>query len=114
MAFRRGFGAPGGLKTLTCILWGCVWPHQYNCRIFPEERTSVKQVCVSPTALTSAQSSLQHFSHLEELHTNAGEHELQERGDDHDVPNGPDGHKHTLYHVLQAPMHIADGYRRPQ
>lgn len=38
---------------------------------------------------------------LEELDPDAGEHELQQRGDDHDVPDGPDGHKHALDHMLQ-------------
>lgn len=51
--------------------------------------------------------------HLEELHTNAGEHELQQGGDDHDVSDGPDGHKYTLYHVLQIPTHLTSGHRRP-
>lgn len=51
--------------------------------------------------------------HLEELHTNAGEHELQEGGDDHDVSDGPDGHKYTLYHVLQIPTHLTSGHRWP-
>lgn len=40
--------------------------------------------------------------HLEELDPNAGEHELEQRGDDHNVPDGADGHEHTLYHVLQG------------
>lgn len=53
-------------------------------------------------------------SHLEELHANAGKHELQECGHDHDIPNGPDGHEHTLYHVLQAPTNMANGHCRPQ
>ena len=52
-------------------------------------------------------------SHLEELHTNAGEHELQERGHDHDISDGPDGHEHTLHHVLQAPTNMAHGHHRP-
>jgi hypothetical protein len=39
--------------------------------------------------------------HLEQLNTNAGEHELQEGGDNHDVSDGPDGHEHTLHHMLQ-------------
>lgn len=39
--------------------------------------------------------------HLEELDSDTGEHELQQRRDDHDVPDGPDGHKHTLDHMLQ-------------
>ena len=39
---------------------------------------------------------------LEQLHSDAGEHELQQRGDDHDVADGPDGHKHTLDHVLRG------------
>lgn len=37
---------------------------------------------------------------LKELHSDTGEHELEQRCDDHDVPDGPDGHKHTLDHVL--------------
>lgn len=39
--------------------------------------------------------------YLEELHSDTSEHELQQRGDDHDVADGPDSHKHTLDHVLQ-------------
>lgn len=39
--------------------------------------------------------------YLEELDPNTGEHELQQSGDNYNVPNGPDGHKHTLDHVLQ-------------
>ena len=38
--------------------------------------------------------------YLEELDPDAGEHELEERGDDHDVANRPDGHEDTLVHVL--------------
>lgn len=38
--------------------------------------------------------------YLEELDSNAGEHELQERRDNHDVPNGSDGNEHALNHVL--------------
>lgn len=40
-------------------------------------------------------------AHLEELHSDAGEHELQQRGDDDNVADGADGHKHALDHVLQ-------------
>lgn len=39
--------------------------------------------------------------YLEELDPDAGEHELQQGGDNHDVPDGPDGDKHTLNHMLQ-------------
>lgn len=39
--------------------------------------------------------------YLEELDPNAGEHELQQSGDNYNVSNGPDGHKHTLNDVLQ-------------
>lgn len=39
--------------------------------------------------------------HLEELHSDTSEHELQQRGDDHDVADGSDGHEHALNHVLQ-------------
>lgn len=38
--------------------------------------------------------------HLEKLHSDAGKHELQESGDQHDVPDGADGNKNTLHHVL--------------
>lgn len=43
--------------------------------------------------------------HLEKLHADAGEHELKERRDDQDVADGPDGHKHTLHHVLKTAKH---------
>lgn len=39
-------------------------------------------------------------AHLEELDADAGEHELQESGDQDDVADGADGHEHTLHHVL--------------
>lgn len=39
-------------------------------------------------------------AHLKELHTNAGKHELQQRGDNDDVPDGADGYEHTLDHML--------------
>lgn len=39
-------------------------------------------------------------AHLEELDADAGEHELQEGGDQDDVPDCADGHKHALHHVL--------------
>ena len=38
--------------------------------------------------------------HLEELDPNAGEHELEQRGDNHNVPDGADGHEHALHDVL--------------
>lgn len=38
---------------------------------------------------------------LKELDSDAGEHELQQCCDNHDVSNGSDRHKHTLDHVLQ-------------
>ncbi len=40
------------------------------------------------------------LGHLKQLHTDTGKHELKKCGDNHDVPNRPDGHKHTLNHVL--------------
>lgn len=40
--------------------------------------------------------------YLEELHADAGEHKLQQRGDDDDVADGADGHKHALNHVLEG------------
>lgn len=39
-------------------------------------------------------------AHLEKLDADAGKHELQEGGDEDDVPDCADGHKHTLHHVL--------------
>lgn len=36
---------------------------------------------------------------LKELHSDTSKHELQQRGDGHDVADGPDGHKHALDHV---------------
>lgn len=41
--------------------------------------------------------------YLEELHANAGKHKLEQRGDDDDVADGPDGHKHALHHMLEPP-----------
>lgn len=38
--------------------------------------------------------------YLEELHADAGKHELQQCGDDQDVADSSDGHKHTLHHIL--------------
>ena len=38
--------------------------------------------------------------YLEKLDPDAGEHELEQRGDNHDIPYGPDGDKHALDHVL--------------
>lgn len=42
---------------------------------------------------------------LKQLHSYASEHELEQSGDDHDVTDGSDGHKHTLHHVLQDKGH---------
>ncbi len=38
--------------------------------------------------------------HLKELNSNTGKHELKECGDDQDVADGADRHKHTLHHIL--------------
>lgn len=38
--------------------------------------------------------------HLEELHSDAGEHEVEQHGDQDNVTNGFDGHEHALDHVL--------------
>lgn len=54
---------------------------------------------VSRLKLGQSQDSLS--ANLKELHPDAGEHELQQGGDDHDVANSSDGHKHTLHHMLQ-------------
>lgn len=39
--------------------------------------------------------------YLEELHSNAGEHELQQRCDDQDVADGSDRHEDALHHILE-------------
>lgn len=39
--------------------------------------------------------------YLKELHSDTSKHELQQRGDNHDVANGPYGHKDTLDNMLQ-------------
>lgn len=39
-------------------------------------------------------------SHLEELHSDAGKHEVEQHGDQDNVADGFDGHKHALNHVL--------------
>lgn len=43
--------------------------------------------------------------YLEELDADTGKHELQECGDDQDVADSADGHKHTLHHILWANKH---------
>lgn len=48
--------------------------------------------------------------HLEKLDSDAGEHELQQSRDNHDVSDGPDGHKHTLDHVLE---HMMESHKEP-
>lgn len=47
--------------------------------------------------------------YLEKLDPDAGEHELKQCGDNHDVPNGPDGNKHALNHVLQWEERAGEG-----
>lgn len=39
--------------------------------------------------------------YLKQLNSNAGKHELQQSGDNHNVSDGSDGDKHTLDHMLQ-------------
>lgn len=40
-------------------------------------------------------------SHLKELYSDTCEHELEQRGDDDDVADGPDGHEDALHYVLE-------------
>lgn len=40
------------------------------------------------------------FPHFEKLDSNAGKHEIQKHGDQHNVSNGLNSHKHTLDNVL--------------
>lgn len=47
--------------------------------------------------------------YLKELHSDTSKHELQQRGDNHDVANGPDGHKDTLDDMLQnTKIHVVN------
>lgn len=39
-------------------------------------------------------------THLEELHSYTGKHEIQQHGDQDDVADGFNGHKHALDHML--------------
>lgn len=39
-------------------------------------------------------------SYLKELHSNTGKHEIQQHGDQDNVADGFDGHKHALDHML--------------
>jgi len=48
-------------------------------------------------------------AHLEQLDSDAGEHEVQQHGDQHDVPDGLDGDEHTLDDVLQADAQRSSG-----
>ena len=50
--------------------------------------------------------------YLEELDADAGEHELQQGGDDQDVADGLDGHEHTLNHTLHT--HTQEKYTHRQ
>lgn len=40
--------------------------------------------------------------YLKELYSNTGEHELEQRGDDDNVADGPDGYKHALHNMLET------------
>lgn len=53
-----------------------------------------------PLARSSGPCAPRHVLYLEQLDPDAGKHELQESGDDHDVANRPDGHKNALNDVL--------------
>lgn len=50
--------------------------------------------------------------YLEELHPDTGEHELEQRGDDNNVADGPDGHKHALHHMLESTAKIKSEHKR--
>lgn len=41
--------------------------------------------------------------YLKELHSNTGKHKLEQRGDNDNVADGPDGHKDALHHMLEQP-----------
>lgn len=85
----------------TCTALECFWPRLCSDRIYPgteQKDSSEASAQAGPGAFLKWTSSL---ADLEELDSDAGEHELQQRGDNHDVPDGSDGHEHTLHHVLQ-------------
>lgn len=49
-------------------------------------------------------------THLEELDSDTGKHEIQQHGDQDDVADGFNGHEHTLDHVL--PSHTNSAHHR--
>lgn len=53
------------------------------------------------------------LNYLKELHPDTGKHELEQRCDDHYVPDGLDGHKHTLDHILLRPNEQMFRYNLP-
>lgn len=57
-------------------------------------------ICVSLSQESWEEEKEEPRLYLEELHPDAGEHELKQCGDDHDVPDGPDGDEHALNHML--------------
>lgn len=87
-------------RTLTCTLRGCFWPHRCSDRTFPGNKTERQSSAGSPCRDRLGSGLKGPSLYLEELDPDAGEHELEEGGDDHDVANCPDGHKDTLDHVL--------------
>lgn len=65
-----------------------------------EQTGSSLGLTAGPGARERRQTAQTGGAHLEELDADAGEHELQERGDQDDIPDGADGHKHALHHML--------------
>lgn len=55
-----------------------------------------------PLKRSSGPRAPRHVLYLEQLDPDAGKHELQKGGDDHDVADRPDGHKNALNDVLRG------------
>ena len=52
-------------------------------------------------------------TYLEKLDSNAGKHEIQQHGNQDDVADGTDGHKHALDHMLPTHGHDAVNSHSP-
>lgn len=89
---------------LTCTLLGWTWLHLCSGRISPveENQTHARSTSAPHGFKTLSACVGRHLraADLEELHPDTGEHELKQRGDDHDVSDGSDCDKNALHHVL--------------
>lgn len=83
---------------LTCTPLDWTLHHRCSGKIFPLVKKRVEKLKAALCTYSFHQAVT---AYLKELHSDTGEHELQQCGDNHDVTDGPDGHEDTLDHVLQ-------------